>query len=54
MIEADNNDYFEPGEKIKLVAASGYDFGDLGQLINVKVVHEPTGQTILSADVKLT
>jgi len=56
LIEADDNDYFEPGEKIKLVADStaGYDFGDLGDLINVKVVHEPTGQTILSADVKLT
>ena len=52
IIEATKNQYFDPGERLKIT--SNQDLGDVGTTIDVKVIHKPTGQTILSTSLRLT
>ncbi len=52
-IDVGTTQSFDPGERIKIVA-DGTSWGDVGDTIDVKVIHKPTGQTILSTSVRLT
>ena len=49
-VEASTNDFFEPGERLNV---TNVNLGAEGDYIEVKAIHIPTGQTMLSTKVQL-